>query len=199
MADKSDPKSLKRTRGGRERLLAVAGDLFNTHSLAGTSLQMIADRLGVTKPAIYHHFRSRDDIVVALMEPVIADATRAIRQFRRLPPQARPQAARQFYTDFVVTHRRVIHMVFFDLGSMPGSLPAQVDDLADGVSQALGGGSDADSRAVGSTLVYGVAALVARCPDLSDADLRRSVVLVFQALMPATAGIPSVTDPQETR
>ncbi|MCK5753751.1 MAG: helix-turn-helix transcriptional regulator, partial [Mycobacterium sp.] len=39
----------------RDRLTAAAVELFTRHSFAGTSLQMIADELGFTKAAIYHH------------------------------------------------------------------------------------------------------------------------------------------------
>ncbi|MEA4944790.1 MAG: TetR/AcrR family transcriptional regulator [Propionicimonas sp.] len=180
--DDRDPKALKRTRGGRERLLNVAAELFNTNGLSATSLQMIADRLGVTKPALYHHFRSRDDIVRALMKPVVEDAGEATRRFDELPARDRPAAARTFYTDFVITHRQVIHMVFFDRKAMPGSLPDTVDTLADRVSQALAGSDDPRAVAAGFTLVYGIAALVARRPDLDDAEMRGLVTGIFETL-----------------
>ncbi|WP_395311047.1 helix-turn-helix domain-containing protein [Mycobacterium sp. AMU20-3851] len=55
----------------RDRLLAAAAELFGEHGYAGTSLQMIADRLGFRKGAIYHHFRARDEILQALIGPVL--------------------------------------------------------------------------------------------------------------------------------
>lgn len=55
----------------RERLVAAAVELFSRHSYAGTSLQMIADELGFTKGAIYHHFRTREELVRAIVAPVI--------------------------------------------------------------------------------------------------------------------------------
>ncbi|HSZ37995.1 MAG TPA: helix-turn-helix domain-containing protein, partial [Acidimicrobiales bacterium] len=47
------------------RTAGVALDLFGEHSVSGTSLQMIADVLGVTKAAVYHQFRTKEAIVVA--------------------------------------------------------------------------------------------------------------------------------------
>ena len=41
------------------RTLDVALELFAVHGVGGTSLQMIADALGVTKAAVYHQFRPR--------------------------------------------------------------------------------------------------------------------------------------------
>jgi AcrR family transcriptional regulator len=50
----------------RERILDVALDLFTEKGFDGTSLREIAERLGVTKAALYYHFASKDDILLAL-------------------------------------------------------------------------------------------------------------------------------------
>lgn len=55
----------------RQRLLDVAVGLISQHGFAGTSLQMIADELGFTKAAIYYHFKTRDQLLIALMEPLL--------------------------------------------------------------------------------------------------------------------------------
>ena len=54
----------------RQRLIDVAVDLFTRHSFAGTSLQMIADEMGFTKAAIYYHFRTREELLAAVVEPI---------------------------------------------------------------------------------------------------------------------------------
>jgi len=72
-AEKPPPARRRTPRGqGRARLIEAAADLFATQGVSGTSLQSIADRLGVTKAAVYHQFASKDDIVIAVAEPVIA-------------------------------------------------------------------------------------------------------------------------------
>jgi AcrR family transcriptional regulator len=50
----------------RERILDVALDLFTEKGFDGTSLREIAERLGVTKAALYYHFASKEDILLAL-------------------------------------------------------------------------------------------------------------------------------------
>src|SRR5580693_7571129 len=50
----------------RERILDVALDLFTELGFDGTSLRQIAEQLGVTKAALYYHFTSKDDILMAL-------------------------------------------------------------------------------------------------------------------------------------
>lgn len=55
-----------------ERVRAAALTLFHQNGVAGTSLQMIADALGVTKAAIYYRYKTRDDIVRAVLTPAFA-------------------------------------------------------------------------------------------------------------------------------
>jgi len=50
------------------RVLRAALDLFAEHGVNGTSLQMIADGIGVTKAAVYHQFRTKEAIVVGAVE-----------------------------------------------------------------------------------------------------------------------------------
>ena len=50
----------------RERILDVALDLFTDQGFDGTSMREIAERLHITKPSIYYHFASKDEILMAL-------------------------------------------------------------------------------------------------------------------------------------
>jgi AcrR family transcriptional regulator len=58
---------IKRTPA-QVRILDAALDLFADHGVSGTSLQMIADAVGVTKAAVYHKFKTKEEIVVAVAE-----------------------------------------------------------------------------------------------------------------------------------
>jgi AcrR family transcriptional regulator len=50
----------------RERILDVAQDLFTDQGFDGTSMREIAERLNISKPAIYYHFASKEEILMAL-------------------------------------------------------------------------------------------------------------------------------------
>jgi AcrR family transcriptional regulator len=56
----------------QNRILQAALDLFAEHGVSGTSLQMIADAVGVTKAAVYHKFKTKDEIVIAVAEMELA-------------------------------------------------------------------------------------------------------------------------------
>ena len=55
----------------RERILQEAVSLFYERGFTGTTLDDIAHQLGVTKPFIYTHFRSKTDLLAAICVPMI--------------------------------------------------------------------------------------------------------------------------------
>ncbi|MER7890555.1 helix-turn-helix domain-containing protein [Micromonospora sp. NPDC094482] len=56
------------TGGTRERIKAVALELFTEQGYEKTSLREIAERLNVTKAALYYHFKSKDEIVTSFVD-----------------------------------------------------------------------------------------------------------------------------------
>jgi len=56
----------KRDGSTREAILDIALELFNTQGYDKTSLREIAERLGVTKAALYYHFARKEDILLEL-------------------------------------------------------------------------------------------------------------------------------------
>jgi len=65
-------------RPAQQRIIDAALVLFAEHGVNATSLQMIADAIGVTKAAVYHQFRSKDQIVLAVAEVVLAGLEAAV-------------------------------------------------------------------------------------------------------------------------
>src|SRR4051794_5096913 len=55
----------------RERILEEAVKLFYERGFSGTTLDDIAGKLGVTKPFIYTHFRSKVELLEAVCRPTI--------------------------------------------------------------------------------------------------------------------------------
>ena len=66
-----------------DRVLDAAAEEFARYGYANTNLQKIADRIGVTKGALYGHFASKEELAAALtdhldgaMEALLTDATK---------------------------------------------------------------------------------------------------------------------------
>jgi AcrR family transcriptional regulator len=51
----------------RTRIQRIALELFTEHGYEATSLREIAERLGVTKAALYYHFKTKDEIIDSLV------------------------------------------------------------------------------------------------------------------------------------
>jgi AcrR family transcriptional regulator len=58
------------------RIIDAALVLFAEHGISGTSLQMIADAIGVTKAAVYHVYNTKDEIILAVAQVVLAGLER---------------------------------------------------------------------------------------------------------------------------
>jgi AcrR family transcriptional regulator len=64
--------------GTREKIQEIALELFAEQGYEKTSLREIAERLGVTKAALYYHFRTKDDIVASLFDDFLAQVDEII-------------------------------------------------------------------------------------------------------------------------
>jgi AcrR family transcriptional regulator len=52
----------------REQFIRTAYDLFSRHGLTGVGVDRIVAETGFSKTSLYRHFRSKDDLVVAVLE-----------------------------------------------------------------------------------------------------------------------------------
>ena len=90
------------------RVVTAACELFAQHGVGGTSLQMIADALGVTKAAVYHQFRTKDEIVVAAAQTELALLEAAIDVAEAAPtPEEARHALVSAVVDLAVERRRM--------------------------------------------------------------------------------------------
>jgi AcrR family transcriptional regulator len=80
----------------RQQILDTAQRLFAERGYDATSLQMIADEMGLTKAAVYYHFRAKSDILHAALLP-------GIRQIAALVDEADAMRGRRARIDHIVT------------------------------------------------------------------------------------------------
>ncbi len=82
----------------RARIVAIALELFSEHGYERTSLREIADRLGVTKAALYYHFKTKEDIVHGIVETTAAPIDELIVWGREQSwtPEVRDELIRRF-------------------------------------------------------------------------------------------------------
>lgn len=99
----------------QSRILTAALELIAVHGVSGTSLQMIADSLGVTKAAVYHQFKTKDEIVVGVTELELSKLEDAVAAAKAEsdPIQARKVLLTQVI-DMAVQRRRWIRTLQSD-------------------------------------------------------------------------------------
>lgn len=70
----STPRSTPR-QDTKEQIREVSLRLFTEQGYDGTSLREIAEELGVTKAALYYHFKSKEEILDSLLATVVEEAS----------------------------------------------------------------------------------------------------------------------------
>jgi AcrR family transcriptional regulator len=64
------------------QIIAAATELFAERGFAGTSLQDIAEAAGLTRPALYHYFSSKEDLLSRLVSSLAEGRTDDLRRIR---------------------------------------------------------------------------------------------------------------------
>lgn len=70
----ADPKS------ARGRLLATAAHLFREKGYDRTTVRDLAGALGIQSGSLFHHYKSKEDILIAVMAETIAVSTERLRR-----------------------------------------------------------------------------------------------------------------------
>jgi AcrR family transcriptional regulator len=97
------------------RIVTAALDLFARHGVGGTSLQMIADEIGVTKAAVYHQYKTKDEIVLAAAEAELARLQAVISAAETEPTKKRARDVLVTgIVDLAVERRRTVSIVLSD-------------------------------------------------------------------------------------
>lgn len=101
---------MARPSGTKQRIQEVARELFMAQGVKNTSLRQISDRLGITKPALYYHFASREELVRSIIAPLIEQTD----AFLATESPRDPRSLLEDYFDILWQHRDVLTMIVSD-------------------------------------------------------------------------------------
>jgi AcrR family transcriptional regulator len=91
--------------------------LFLQQGVQRTSLQDIADMLGITKPALYYHFASREDLVRSILVPLIDEGEQFVADQER-HDDTDVRELLEGYFDFHYRHREDLVLVLAELTAL---------------------------------------------------------------------------------
>ena len=101
----------------RERILSAARALFTERGVQQTSLRDIAEHLGLSKPALYYHFDSREALLASLVQPLIDDCEAFVAQ-RAGAPLPDLHTLLSDYFDLLHRHRELLTLLVRDLSTL---------------------------------------------------------------------------------
>ncbi len=113
----------------REKILACACDLYLSDGLDGFSMRKLARSLGVTAPALYRHYASKERVLL----DVVGEGYRQLIQYlhRALQgrtPEERFRMAGDGYLEFAIRHPRYYEVLFMGVELL------RVDDVPEEIS-----------------------------------------------------------------
>jgi AcrR family transcriptional regulator len=163
------------TEQTRDRLLRTALSLFTEHGYEGASIGMIASSMGLSKAAVTYHFRTKEDILAAAVEPALADLRAFVERLgtERLDPARRRQAIAD-YVGLMVKHRAIIAFLFRGrlASASPGTWCRWAETLHE-IEDIFGDGDqDPAARLYLRAALGGLGMALTTFPELSDEDLR---------------------------
>jgi AcrR family transcriptional regulator len=172
----------------QRRGVVAALDLFAQQGVSGTSLQMIAAEVGVTKAAVYHQFKTKEAIVVAAVDVELSALEPALEAAET--PGAGPGALEALLgrvIDVAVGRRRMVGNILYDpviVRLLAEHAPFQ--HFMERLFRALlGGRTDADARlrvamaasAIGGAVTHPLVA------DLDDATLKAGMLALSERFL----------------
>ena len=171
------------------RIIEAALVLFAEHGISGASLQMIADAIGVTKAAVYHHYKTKDEIVRAVAQVILTrlDAAVTAAEAERSGARARESLVAAMI-DLAVERRRVAGVLQRDpvmLRFLEEHEPFR--RVMERVNRLLMGGASGRRARVQAAMLASVIAGTVVHPlvlDLDDESLRAELLKQARKLLP---------------
>ena len=182
---------MRETTGGtRQRIQAVALELFTEQGYEKTSLREIAERLGVTKAALYYHFKSKDEIVTSFVDDRLRRMDELIAwAAAQPPPLATRRALLGRYADSMFAGDLPQVMRFFEQNqTVLKSLVAgqQMRDRMMRLAHELCRGDDSPAAQLRATLtLFAVHTswFAVRAPGITDDERKRIALEVADELL----------------
>jgi len=92
------PRVVKSAEARRDEIVSVARGLFMARGYERTSIQGIIDEVGIAKGTFYHHFRSKEDLLAALVDHLRAEGEAIIAPIVEDPSLDAPARLRALFT-----------------------------------------------------------------------------------------------------
>ncbi|MEV4166705.1 TetR family transcriptional regulator [Nonomuraea dietziae] len=162
-----------------ERILDAARALFAARGYRATSMQAIADEVGITKAALYYHFESKEEILHQLTMPLLDELEGTLAQAESCDSAEEVRwRAIEGYVDVHLRHRQTLTMLVKDMTLLVQTPVGDRFRAAIGLANELvaGPGGGLEQRVRACQVVAGLADPVVLFRDV-PVDRLRSLIL----------------------
>lgn len=123
----------------REQILDVAVQVFGQHGYHGASMNDVAEAAGVTKPVLYQHFDSKQDLYLALLQDVGHRMLHAIAKATAGAPNGKTQTELGFqaYFRFVSADRDAFLLLFGTQANRDAESTSVIQRITDEAAEAI--------------------------------------------------------------
>ncbi|MDO3700194.1 TetR family transcriptional regulator [Micromonospora sp. C28SCA-DRY-2] len=163
----------------RQRILTVAAALFAERGYRATSMQEIADRVGITKAALYYHFAAKEDVLHELTGPVLDELEQALNEAEAAGDAETVRwRAIEAFLDVHLRHRDTLLMLVRDMTLLVQAPVADRFRAAIALANTLVSGPRPGlaQRVRAAQVVAGLADPVVIFRDVPPAKLRRLIL-----------------------
>ncbi len=143
----------------RDQITAAAVELFLAYGYHGTTIDAIAEALGVSKPFIYYHFKNKADVLSAISHHGAQLTLSAVAEAEQHPGSPRERMVRfcQRLTAIVIQSGRYLAVYSSETSNLPASERKSIlrmrDEIDRRISVLVRAGVDAGDFAVDDPLV----------------------------------------------
>ena len=81
-------RRIEQGQATRDRLVAIATELFAKQGYEGTSIELVLEKAAVSRGALYHHFATKEALFEAVLERVEAEIAHAVAKAAQSAPDA---------------------------------------------------------------------------------------------------------------
>jgi len=171
----------------RQAVVVTAMRLFTEHGYDATSLQAIADSLGITKANVYYYFHTKADILQAAIEPSITRINALLDEAEGI--RGKRERTRYLVDGFVgvLVANRGMHMAAVSNADpamrREKHVNAAMDDLLQRGLRVLFGARPTPEERAAYFLISVIGDFVPELAELTDDELRDTLTRICERLL----------------
>lgn len=149
----------------RARVLAAAVAVFSRRGYRAASMNDVAAEVGLSKPTLYHYFRAKQEMLVAVYEAVLDESLTSARAIVATAPSTR-EAVRRLVVDrvrYTCEHRDLLTICFHEESALPDDLAEPILERRREFERVVRDAVEAHLRETGRELPMSVGTYVSTC------------------------------------